>query len=143
LESVELAVLSLLAHWKEDGAEKMARATVEAIDSLANVDTDRATVCLGYLRFSLGDDFNTILERTMEHGFLFSDNALTRAWLRQGRAEGEANVLLRQMNKRFGSVAEETTARIRVASIEQLERGSDAILDAKSLEEVLVAVGVC
>jgi len=61
----------------------------------------------------------------------------------EGRAEGEAKgkavTLLRQITKRFGPLAEETTARIFAASIEQLERGADAILDAQSLDDVLDA----
>ena len=57
-------------------------------------------------------------------------------------ARGEATLLVRLLNKRFGPITDETTARLLAAPIEQLERGTDAILDAQKLEEVLDAVGV-
>ena len=54
--------------------------------------------------------------------------------------KGEANVLLRQLAERFGTLTLQTTSRIRAATVEQLERGSYAVLHAQSLDEVLDAV---
>ena len=45
------------------------------------------------------------------------------------------------MTKRFGPLAKETMARFRAATVEQLERGAEAILDARSIEDVLDAIG--
>ncbi|MCL2822861.1 MAG: DUF4351 domain-containing protein, partial [Polyangiaceae bacterium] len=59
----------------------------------------------------------------------------------RGKAEGSANTLIRLMSKRFGPVTPETSARIMSATIEQLDRGADAILDATRLEDVVHAMG--
>ena len=89
----------------------------------------------------------------MNEGLQLSESAWAKWWIQQGeakdkargktegKAEGKAETLLRLMTKRFGPLAEETTARILAAAVEQLERGTDAILEAQSLDEVLDAIG--
>ena len=51
-------------------------------------------------------------------------------------AQGEANSLLRQIQRRFGPVDEVTTQRIRAADLPHLETWSLNILDAETLEDV-------
>jgi hypothetical protein len=53
------------------------------------------------------------------------------------RAEGEANVLVRQLTRKFGPLPESTEATIRAASPAQLEVWTDRVLVAASLDEVL------
>ena len=55
----------------------------------------------------------------------------------QGRAEGGANLLLRQVQRRFGPIPGDVEARIRTAPAADLEAWADAVLDARSLEELL------
>ena len=47
----------------------------------------------------------------------------------QGRALGEANVTLRQLNRRCGPLSAVTTARIQSLPLQQLETLADALLD--------------
>lgn len=47
----------------------------------------------------------------------------------RGRAEGEATVTLRQLNRRCGPLSDTTTARIRALPMEQLETLAEALLD--------------
>jgi len=54
----------------------------------------------------------------------------------QGRQEGEATVLLRQLTRRFGPLGAATTEKIRQASSTELEQWADQILDATNLEDV-------
>lgn len=56
--------------------------------------------------------------------------------MQQGMQQGEAAVLERLLKRRFGPLPADTQARLAGASLEQLEHWADAILDAKSLEEV-------
>lgn len=51
--------------------------------------------------------------------------------------EGEANVLVRQLTRKFGPLPESTEAAIRAASPAQLEVWTDRVLVATSLDEVL------
>lgn len=45
-------------------------------------------------------------------------------------------LLQRQLQRRFGPLGPDTLARLTNASVEQLERWADNILDAKTLEDV-------
>ena len=59
--------------------------------------------------------------------------------LAEGRAEGRAELLLRQIELRFGHVPEAVRARIRAAALPELEAWGMAILVAASLDEVMAA----
>lgn len=54
----------------------------------------------------------------------------------EGRQEGEQNILLRLLTRRFGPLDPATKQRLQQASPEELERWTDNILDAQSLDEV-------
>ena len=60
----------------------------------------------------------------------------------RGEVKGKADTLLRQLTKRFGTIAEPTKSRLCAATSEQLDRGVDAVLEARRLQDVLDAVGV-
>jgi len=47
----------------------------------------------------------------------------------RGRALGEANVTLRQLNRRCGPLSDATTARIQALPLQQLETLAEALLD--------------
>lgn len=55
---------------------------------------------------------------------------------RKGEAKGEAKVLLRQLNKRFGALEEATQEQIRQLPPPHLEALADAVLDFKQPEEL-------
>ncbi len=59
----------------------------------------------------------------------------------EGRAEGEvkrhAEIILRQMTKRFGPLTTETIQRVQSAAPSELDLWTDRILDSKTLAEVL------
>lgn len=58
-------------------------------------------------------------------------------WLQKGRAEGRAELVLRQLARRFGPLSADAEARVRAASVDELDRMGERVLDAASLEEVL------
>ena len=51
--------------------------------------------------------------------------------------QGEQEVLLRQLARRFGALPAEVTSRVQQATPDQLIRWTDRILDAPTLDEVL------
>lgn len=55
----------------------------------------------------------------------------------EGKAEGRTETLLRQLDKRFGTVDDQVTARVRAGSTAELDAWTDRILDAPTLVEVL------
>ena len=58
---------------------------------------------------------------------------VAQEWIEEGRlegaAQGEAKVMLRQLNRRCGPLADVTTARIQALPLKQLETLADALLD--------------
>jgi hypothetical protein len=54
----------------------------------------------------------------------------------EGRREGEAEVLLRQLRVRFGVLPEDVTARLNTADAETLLRWSERVLSASTLDAV-------
>lgn len=54
----------------------------------------------------------------------------------EGRIEGMADMLLRQLRRRFGALPEEIESRVRSAGVDALDAWSDRILDASSLDDV-------
>ena len=56
--------------------------------------------------------------------------------IEQGIELGERSVLIRQLTRRFGPLDEPTTTRLQQASAADLERWTENILDAETLDEV-------
>lgn len=61
-----------------------------------------------------------------------------RRYLAQGRSEGRAEALLRQLHLKFGSVSDTQIARVREASVDELDRWVDRVLSATSIEDTLL-----
>jgi predicted transposase YdaD len=54
----------------------------------------------------------------------------------EGRQEGEANLVLRQLNRRIGGISAELSANIQSLSLENLENLGEALLDFQSVEDL-------
>ncbi len=54
----------------------------------------------------------------------------------EGRLEGEMIILSHLLNKRFGPLPAEIEGRLLKASTEELERWSDRIFDAKTIDDI-------
>jgi hypothetical protein len=55
----------------------------------------------------------------------------------EGKVEGKAETLLRMLHKRFAPLSPIIDARVRIASITELDRWTDRILEAATIDEVL------
>lgn len=74
-------------------------------------------------------NFRSTLDQTREEG-----KAEGRA---VGKAEGRAELVLRQLHKRFGAaVTPAVEQRVRAASLDELDRYGERLLDAASIDEV-------
>ncbi|MEO5370986.1 MAG: Rpn family recombination-promoting nuclease/putative transposase [Magnetococcus sp. DMHC-1] len=60
----------------------------------------------------------------------------TREWLQQGRLEEAATMLLKQMNRKFGSPPDWATKKVTSAELETIEMWGENILFADSLNDV-------
>jgi Domain of unknown function (DUF4351) len=63
------------------------------------------------------------------------ESQVVNAWITEGKAEGEAEVLVRVLRARFGTVPDEVAAQIRqTADVQQLERWLDLASTTTSLD---------
>jgi len=60
----------------------------------------------------------------------------TQQWLEEGRQQGEARLLTRQLQQRFGPLTEADQVRIQNADADQLLEWGDRLLTARTLSEV-------
>ena len=60
----------------------------------------------------------------------------TEQWKQEGRQEGEAAILLRMINKKFGLVSFETRQKIEQADSETLLLWSDNLLTVNTVDEI-------
>jgi hypothetical protein len=56
--------------------------------------------------------------------------------MKQGMQQGEAALLARLLARRFGPPTAEAQARLKTATLEQLEQWAENLLDAATLEDV-------
>jgi hypothetical protein len=65
---------------------------------------------------------------------------ITTSWERKGRAEGkaegQANILVRLLKKKFGNMPVEVEDKVRNLSIEKQQELAEAIFDLKSIDDV-------
>ena len=88
------------------------------------------------------EDLRVALERILqrpEETIMSTAEKLKREGRAEGRTEGRAELLLRQLTKRFGPVSAEAMSRIKAAAIPELDRWGERLLDASSLAEVFAA----
>ncbi len=74
-------------------------------------------------------------ERKMSYVMIAERRGIAKG-LEQGQVKGQADLLLRLIERRFGRVDAETTQRIRAAGAPELEAWSLNILDAPTLDEI-------
>lgn len=124
---------ALMATWAQylEQAEKVAQSIGERgiIDSLVDYIMDTTQLPVATV--------NTVLQQRLQNPTMKNRVLSTAQRIRkQGKAEGKASVLLRQILRRFGKPDPDIAARIESASPSQLDRWADRILDAKSLDEL-------
>ena len=74
-----------------------------------------------------------LADRIQEWGEEFKREGL-REGMRQGVRAGEANLLLRQLRRRFGELPDWVQPRLQQAPSEQLERWGERLLEVDTLE---------
>ena len=83
----------------------------------------------------MGTVAQTWIEQGIERGI---EQGIEKG-IERGRSEGQAGILLRLLELRFGDVPDAVRERVRGASAAELEAWAEAVLVAVSLDEVLAA----
>ena len=83
--------------------------------------------------------FQTELAHLEEETRMPYITSIERMGIERGRQEGEAAILRRQLTRRFGPLPTWAEDRLTQASLPELERWADRVLEAQQIEEVFVA----
>ncbi|MBX3248526.1 MAG: DUF4351 domain-containing protein [Myxococcales bacterium] len=100
---------------------------------------------LRYLASALRDDDRSLLDDTLaqlsppsqEHSMRTIADAYRAEGREEGRHQQAACVLLKLLSLKFGPLDESTTARVSAASLEELDRFTERVLLASSVDDVL------
>lgn len=140
----ELAVLSAMAHGSSADTDKALQIAIAAPSASLRLDQGRSVLYFDLMYASLSEAVRRSVRALDPAKYEFQSEFALR-FLAQGRAEGRAegeakgraDTLLKLMTLRFGTLAEAEVARIRNASIEELDRWTERVLSAEALADVL------
>lgn len=152
----ELAVLSAMAHGRDPDAGKAARIALAAQTAAVGLDAERARLYFDLVMHSLSEAARRAFE-TMDPAKYEYQSEFAKQYYGQGRAEGiaegkaeglaeglaegaaagRADVVLRLLALRFGTLADAVRNRVRNAAAGELDGIAERLLSAGSLEEAL------
>ncbi len=132
----ELAVLSAMAHGRDTDAGKAVQIALAAMSGTIGLDDARSKLYFDLVHMSLSRAAQEALQ-TMDPTKYEYQSDFARRYVAEGRAEGEANLVVKLLTSRFGRLSGEIEGRIRSASIEQLDQIAERVLTATSLNEAL------
>ena len=109
---------------------------IDFIDIYANLDKKEQE--LYYQKYpEEGEIMSTFVERYKNEGKQEGLQIGKQEGLQIGKQEGEAQILKRQLTRKFGELSEEKRRMVETADSETLLKWSERVLTADSLEEVL------
>jgi len=132
----ELAVLSAMAHGRDADQDTAVRVGLAAQLASVGLDDDRAKMYLDLVFHSLTETARQAL-LNMDPAKYEYQSDFAKKYVAVGRAEGKAELVLRLVALRFGTVSESIQARIRAASPMELDSMGERVLTATTLEDVM------
>ena len=128
----ELAVLSAMAHGHDADASKALQIAVAAMAASVGLDAARSTLYFDLVTTSLTEAVRKALQ-SMDTAKYEYQSEFARRYV----AEGRADIVLKLLALRFSPLPEAVKARVRAASILELDAFAERVLTAKSLDDVL------
>ena len=110
-------------------SEVMHEPVQQAMNRIRELSADEEAQRLAFVRERALHDGATLMHEARQRGL--------KEGLEKGIEQGQAQILLRLIERRFGPASEEIRARIGNADAETLLRWSDRILDAKAPDDLL------
>jgi hypothetical protein len=136
----ELAVLSAMAHGRDQDSELAARIAQAARTAILQFDDEdeRARLYFDVIINGLSEPARRALQTMTIANYEYQSD-FARKYMAQGVKQGHANLLRRQLTLRFGPLPQAAQARLASASIEQLDAMGERLLSADTLQDVLDA----
>lgn len=140
----ELAVLSAMAHGKDVDAAKSLRIALAAQLASANLDEDRSTLYCDLILNSLSEVARRAFKAMRTFKYEYQSDFAKQYFgqgqmegMERGRQQGRADLIMRLLNLRFGTLSEEATAKITASSPSELDAIGERLLTAQTLQEAL------
>ena len=132
----ELAVLSAMAHGQDADIAKSAQIAIAAQVATLGLDEDRSKLYFDLILNSLSEAARRALQ-TMDPAKYEYQSDFAKRYVAQGRVEGRAALIIRQLGLRFGPLTEDAQARLTAASIAELDAIGERLLTAQTLRDAL------
>lgn len=137
LKDPELAVLSAMGHAQDPDTDQSVRIALMAQMASVGLDEERSRLYCDLVLNSLTENARRALLEMDAKKYEYQSE-FARRYYGQGKTEGMAEILLKQLTTRYGALSAATAARIREASsTAELESIAERILTAKTLDEAL------
>jgi hypothetical protein len=148
LADPELAVLSAMAHGKDDDVERAVRIAIAAQAASLSLDDEHATLYWDLILLALSQAAREALQTMRPANYQYQSEFAKHYFgqgfgqgvqegNREGNREGRAALVLRQLTARFGVLPDAVRLQIAGASISALDEIGERLLSARSLEEAL------
>ncbi|MGK0155796.1 MAG: flagellar biosynthesis/type III secretory pathway protein FliH [Neolewinella sp.] len=119
------------------GGRSIAFLLVSYTAAVSNDEPERLRLAFRQIEPAMESDYMTTAEQLIQRGREQGLQEGAAQGVAQGVAQGAAQVLLAQLEQRFGPLGEATVQHVRGASAKQLEQIARVILTAATLDEVL------
>lgn len=140
----ELAVLSAIAHGRDADIERTVRIAIAAQQASSGLDDNRCWLYCDLIQTALSEAARKALQDMALTNYEYQSE-FARRYIALGRQEGQeqgglegrADLIARQLARRFGPLGETVRARLSQASIDELNAIGERLLNAASLDEAL------
>jgi hypothetical protein len=132
----ELAVFSAMVHGKDANVAKSVQIALAAQSAIQGLDPKWSRMYLDLVLKALSEDARRALQAMDPRKYEYQSD-FARQYVAQGRVEGRAALIIRQLALRFGPLTQQVEARIAEASIEELDQIGERLLTAQTLDGAL------
>ncbi|MET0496742.1 MAG: DUF4351 domain-containing protein [Steroidobacteraceae bacterium] len=132
----ELALLSAIAHGRSADSDWAASIASIANTAIEGLDDERWKLYFDLLMTSLSEAARRKLQAMDPAKYQFQSK-FARRYVARGRLEGRAELVIRLLTVRFGSVPGEARTRVERASIMELDEIGERLLTALTIDEAL------
>jgi hypothetical protein len=132
----ELAVLSAMAHGRDDDVARSTRIAMAAQSATAGLDADRSKLYFDLILSSLSEAARQALGAMDIRKYEYQSD-FARRYVAQGEAAGRVAIVTQLLTARFGPLSTEAQGRLSEASIADLHAVAERLLVAGSLREAL------
>jgi hypothetical protein len=135
-EEPELAVLSALGHAQDPDTKRSVKIARLAQKVSAGLDAERSRLYFDLVMYSLPEAARRALQAMDASKYEYQSD-FARSYYGKGKADGVAEIVLKQLATRFGGLSPAVQTLLQSASAAELERIAQRVLTAQTLDEAL------